>query len=132
MTNLGENSYNIIMATEMIGLSHTERVIVASVARFYHSKFQYDNPAGIGEGLDRAGYLTVAKLTAILRLAAGLDRSHKQKLIGLKAAWKEKQLILSVDTTADITLERGFFEETKEFFVEVFHIEPILKQRKVY
>lgn len=132
MTNLGENSYNIIMATEMIGLSHTERVIVASVARFYHSKFQYDNPAGIGEGLDRAGYLTVAKLTAILRLAAGLDRSHKQKLIGLKAAWKEKQLILSVDTTADITMERGFFEETKEFFVEVFHIEPILKQRKVY
>lgn len=132
MVNLGENSYNIIMATEIIGLSHTERVIVASVARFYHSKFQYDNPGGIGEGLDRAGYLTVAKLTAILRVAAGLDRSHKQKLIGLKANWKEKQLILSVDTTADLTLERGFFEETKEFFTEVFHIELLLKQRKVY
>ena len=59
-----------------------------------------------------------------------MDRSHKQKLKGLKATLKENQLILSVDTSVDITLEKGFFEERSEFFREVFSVEPILKQKK--
>ena len=72
----------------------------------------------------------VAKLTAILRLANSLDRSHKQKLKGLKAALKDNQLLLTVDTQEDITLERGFFEANSDFFKEVFSVEPVLKQRK--
>lgn len=126
LMNIGETSYNIIMATEIIGLSHQEREIVASVVRFNHSKFAY-----YGQGdLDKDSWLTVAKLTAILRLASGLDRSHKQKLKGLKASLRENQLIFTVDTQADITLEKGFFQTRGEFFREVFSVEPILKQRK--
>lgn len=132
MVNIGETSYNIIMATEIIGLSHIEREIVANVVRFNHSKFIYYGQQDSVKGLDRSSYLTVAKLTAILRLASGLDRSHKQKLKGLKASLKENQLILSVDTTEDITLEKGFFEEKGEFFQEVFSVEPVLKQRKIF
>ena len=41
MINIGEASYDIIMATEMIGLSHMEREIVANVVRFNHSNFVY-------------------------------------------------------------------------------------------
>lgn len=41
MVNIGETSYQIIMATEIIGLSHTEREIVANVVRFNHSPFVY-------------------------------------------------------------------------------------------
>ena len=130
MMNIGESSYQIVMATEMIGLSHQEREIVANVVRFNHSKFIYYSGRNDVCGLDREAYLTVAKLTAILRLANGLDRSHKQKLKGLKASLKESQLILSADTTEDITLEKGFFEERSEFFQEVFSIEPVLKQKK--
>ena len=72
----------------------------------------------------------MAKLTAILRLAGGLDRSHKQKLKGLKASLKDNQLIFTVDTQADITLEKGFFRTRGEFFREVFSVEPVLKQHK--
>lgn len=132
MVNIGETSYNIIMATEIIGLSHTEREIVANVVRFNHSRFIYDWQQGGNGGLDRSAYLTVAKLTAIIRLASGLDRSHKQKLKGLTAALRDNQLILSVDTTEDITLEKGFFEEKAEFFQEVFSVEPILKQKRTF
>lgn len=132
MVNIGENSYQIIMATEIIGLSHTEREIVASVARFNYSKFvYYSQQSGINR-LDRDSYLIVSKLTAILRLASGLDRSHKQKLSGLKASLKENKLVLTIDTQEDITLERGFFEVRGNFFKEVFSLEPVLKQRKVF
>lgn len=131
MVNIGETSYNIIMATEIIGLSHMEREIVANIVRFNHSKFvYYGQLQGAGSGLDKEAYLIVAKLTAILRLANSLDRSHKQKLKGLKSVLRDNQLILNVDTLEDITLEKGFFETRADFFQEVFSILPVLKQRK--
>ena len=130
MVNIGTTSYNIIMATEIIGRSHMEREIVANVVRFNHSRFTYYGQQDGVQGLDRESYLTVGKLTAILRLANGLDRSHKQKMRGLKAALKDNRLILTVDTQEDITLEKGFFEAKAEFFQEVFSVEPVLKQWK--
>jgi len=129
MVDVGEVSYQIVMATEIIGLSHIEREIVANVVRFNSSQFVYfGQDAAIG--LDQDSYLIMAKLTAILRLASGLDRSHKQKLKGLKAVLKENKLILAIDTQEDITLEKGYFEDREEFFKEVFSVEPVLKQRK--
>ncbi|MCM1056324.1 MAG: HD domain-containing protein [Firmicutes bacterium] len=126
MLNIGETSYDIIMATEIIGLSHAEREIVANVVRFNHSRFIYYE----GQSVDRETYLKIAKLTAILRLSSGLDRSHKQKMKGIKAVLKDNQLLLSADTPEDITLEKGFFRERAEFFREVFSVEPVLKQKK--
>ena len=130
MMNIGENSYQIIMATEIIGLSHMEREIVANVARFNYSGFIYYDRQTDTTSLDHNSYLTVAKLTAILRLASGLDRSHKHKLTALKANLKEGQLVLTVDTQEDITLEKGFFEMRGDFFKEVFSVEPVLRQHK--
>ena len=133
MINIGEASYDIIMATEMIGLSHMEREIVANVVRFNHSSFVYygqaqDRP----QGLDKESYLTVAKLTAILRLANSLDRSHKQKMKGVKAILQDNELILKVDTQEDITLEKGFFQTSTEFFKEVYSITPVIRQKKKF
>ena len=133
MINIGEASYDIIMATEMIGLSHMEREIVANVVRFNHSNFVYygqaqDRP----QGLDKESYLIVAKLTAILRLGNSLDRSHKQKMKGVKATLQDNELILKIDTQEDITLERGFFQTNTEFFKEVYSITPVIRQKKKF
>ncbi len=131
LINIGESSYNIILATEIIGLSHMEREIVANIVRFNHSPFlYYDRLKSQGSGLDRPSYLIVAKLTAILQLANSLDRSHKQKLVESKASLKEGRLVLTVDTMEDISLEREFFEIKVPFFQEVFNIEPLLRQRR--
>lgn len=129
LVNIGETSYNIIMATEIIGLSHTEREIVANIVRFNHSDFKYYEQLDT-KGIDKSSYLVVAKLTAILRLANNLDRSHKQKLKGLKAKLQDNELILQVDTQEDITLEASFFAKRSEFFTEVFSITPVLHQKK--
>ena len=131
LVNIGETSYNIIMATEIIGLSHAEREIVANVVRYNHSAFgYYSGMQNSGTQLDRESYLVVAKLTAILRLANSMDRSHKQKLKGIKAAYKDNELIMTVNTQEDITLESGFFLASSEFFKEVFSVTPVLKQKK--
>ncbi len=76
--------------------------------------------------------MTVAKLTAILRMASSLDRSNKQKFAGIKATLAEDELVLTMDSMEDISLEKRFFEETGEFFREVFSVQPILRQKKKF
>lgn len=99
--------------------------------RFNHSPFlYYGELQGKGSGLDQNAYLTVAKLTAILRVANSLDRCHKQKLKGVKAVLRENQLILQVDTLEDLALEKGYLKKSGSFFEEVFSVEPLIRQRK--
>ena len=130
LVNLGECSYNIIMSTEIIGLSHMEREIVANVVKYNHMEFDYYEVMGKEGTLDRQSYLTIAKLTAILKIANGLDRSHKQKFKDVKTAVKDQQLIITVDTSVDITLEKGLFQKRAEFFEEVYSVKPVIRQRQ--
>lgn len=128
LVQIGETSYQIIMATEMIGLSHKERQIVASIVRYNHSDFMYyDQLKQAGVDLPKEDYLTVAKLTAILRLANALDRSHKQKVSEVKGTLVGAELILTVSTLEDMTLEKGIFVSRADFFREVFCVTPVLK-----
>ena len=80
-----------------------------------------------GEGsLGRDGYIKVAKLTAILRLANSLDRSHKQKLKEVKASLSGNELLLSIGTPQGFLLEEAFFPEASDFFEEIYSIRPVI------
>lgn len=130
MTGVGLASYEIVMATEIIGLSHTEREIVANVVKYNYLEFDYYEEMNKGAVIDRETYLCIAKLTAILRLATGLDRSHKEKFRDIVAVHRGDELILTVNTTYDITLERGLFASRAVFFEEIFNITPVIKQKR--
>lgn len=128
MVNLGECSYSIIMATEIIGLSHLEREIVANVVKYNHLEFDYYEAMN-SNTMDKESYLKIAKLTAILRLANGLDRSHKEKFKNIKITLKEEKLLITVDTQEDITLEKGLFDARADFFEEVYNIRPVIRRK---
>lgn len=130
MVNLGECSYSIIMATEIIGLSHLEREIVANVVKYNHIEFDSYEAMGKIGALDEEAYLRIAKLTAILRLANGLDRSHKQKFKNVRITMKEEKLVITVDSNADITLEKGLFDDRADFFEEVYSVKPVIRQKR--
>ena len=80
MSNAAECSYAIIMSTEIIGLSNMEREVIASVVRFNSEPFKYYGEADSKSAIDRDTYMLIGKLTAILRVANALDRSHEQKV----------------------------------------------------
>lgn len=132
MVNLGECSYNIIVYSEIIGLSHHEREIVANVVKYNHMEYNYQDVCLHESDLGHDECLSIAKLTAILRLANGLDRSHKQKFKNVKISLKNDELIFTVDTQMDISLEKGLFYHRAEFFDEVFSIHPVIRQRSTY
>lgn len=129
LANVGECSYSIIMATEMIGLSHLEREMVAQIVKFNHEDFLYYSEIGKSTTLDKESYLVIAKLTAILRVANGLDRSHKQKFRNITAALKDDTLELTVQDDVDITLEKGLFDSKAAFFEEVYSVRPIIRTK---
>ena len=80
MGDVAECSYQIIMATEIIGLSTEERQIIANAVRYNTTEFVYYSEIAGEVGMDRSVYLLIAKLTAILRIANAMDRSHYQKV----------------------------------------------------
>ena len=128
--NLGDCSYNIIMSTEIIGLSNSEREIVANVVKFNHMEFESYEAIASSHLISSEQYLRITKLSAILRVANGLDRSHKQKFKDIKVHIKDKEFIITVNTDKDITLEIGLLRERARFFEDVFYLKPVIKQQK--
>ena len=103
MGDVAECSYQIIMATEIIGLSTEERQIIANAVRHNTTEFVYYSEIAGEVGMDRSVYLLIAKLTAILRIANAMDRSHYQKVKNMKAMLKDRTLLLTVDSEQDIS-----------------------------
>lgn len=136
--NANECSYNIIMFTEIIGLSHLEREIIANVLRYNVRDFDYnqvqmetnmDNISG-SYGSHKDVTILIAKLTAILRLADSMDRSHKQTLKDCKMEVKDGSLVVRTTYPGDMTLDAISFEQKASFFEEIFGIRPILKRKR--
>lgn len=130
MSNRAECSYNIIMSTEIIGLSLQERRIIASVVKYNTTDFTLEDVVAQPQ-MSNKDYLLITKLVALLRVANAMDRSHRQKFEKVKAEMKEQKLIITVETNEDITLEKGTFPPKADYFEEVFHVRPVIRKKKV-
>ena len=130
LTDVADCAYNILMATEIIGLNHAERQIVANVVRFNTAEFSYYDDLALISSVSREEYIVIAKLTAILRAANSLDRSHHQRVKDLNISIKGNKLILGVQSDEDLTLERGTLEEKDSLFEEVYNLKPVLRQTR--
>ena len=128
LNDIGENSYKIVTSTEIIGLSHQERMIVAYVIRYTTGDFpEYSE---IKNEFSREEYIKIAKLNAILCLADAMDRSHQQKFTNFTVRKRGYDLTITGQTLYDITLEHGMFIQKSPFFEEAFGIRPVLRQKK--
>lgn len=126
-----ECGYDIIMATEMIGLSHAEREIVANIVRYNKTVFRYYGEIADHSQLDKSSYVKIAKLSALFRIADGVCRSYRTKVNDVRFSVKGNELVINVYTVDDIDLEQGFFFRKASLFEEVFSIKPVLKYKRL-
>ncbi|MCR5452729.1 MAG: hypothetical protein K6F00_08900 [Lachnospiraceae bacterium] len=125
----GEATYAIIMSSEIIGLTHDERKLIALVCRYNHARdVSFET---VGDGLSGEDYIVFLKLLAILRVANALDRSHKQKMKDVKTTLKDGKLTIRISSKSSLNLEKGMFDEKADFFEEVFGIRPVIVERSV-
>lgn len=125
-------SYNIINASQIIGLSDAELRMVASIAR-YHS---LEAPGLESTGLVKLGTaerIKAMKLIAIIRMADAMDTSHKQKLSISSMAIQDEQFIIRAESWEEAALEYWTFNMKSEFFSEVFGLKPqiVIKNRMI-
>lgn len=123
-------AHDIIMASEIIGLTHLEREIVASTALY--NTFPLPSYDKVLDRLDHDSYLIVAKLSAILRVSNAMDRSHRQKFKNVRAKIRGKELVITIETEEDIALEKALFDAKAAYFESIFSIKPVIKEKRVF
>ena len=125
LSSAGESTYTIIMSSEVIGITHDERKLIACVCANIHSA-DITYPA-LSDKLSEEEYVIFLKLLAILRVANALDRSHKQKLKDVKIAKKGNQLVIKSMAKSSFNLEKLMFDEKAELFSRVFGLWPVIE-----
>jgi exopolyphosphatase/guanosine-5'-triphosphate,3'-diphosphate pyrophosphatase len=86
-----KHSYHLILHADLLGMTPTEQVLVANIARYHRGappKKTHENLAGLGRAL--RDKITV--LSAILRVADGLDRGHVGGVADVKVRWLQRAI----------------------------------------
>lgn len=130
LSNAPMCAYNIIMSSEILGLSHLEREIIALTVLY--NTLPLEDYEELSDRIDKDSYLTVAKLSAILRVANALDQSHKQKFKNIRVSMKGRELVITVEVFENIALEQTLFEIKTAYFAKVYSLKPVLREKRIY
>lgn len=127
-----KHSYYLIRNSDrLVGFTDQEIEVVAQIAR-YHRKSapKASHPEWVL--LDDDDQRTVLVAAAVLRVAIGLDRSHRQAVVGLSVAEHDGTLaieITPVSETADLSLELYAAAERTSLLEQVLglpvRVEPV-------
>lgn len=114
------HSYHLILHGNLIGLSARQRELVANIARYHRKalpKKKHDNFTRLSPDEQT----TVARLSALLRLADGLDRTHTQNIKGLTCQCYADtvRLIVTADAFPEVDLW-GAEQKGVKLFQKVF------------
>lgn len=94
----------LILNADLRGFSESEIQVMAHVAR-YHRRSTPKKRHELYEELDKALKIRIQKLSAILRVADGLDRSHYQNVEGMTVEVSDKEITITIQTNSDPELE---------------------------
>jgi len=120
------HSYYVITHGDLTGFSADEVEVIASLARYHKGK----GPKGSHENWKRLDpYLrpVVEKLVALLRIADGLDRSHRQVVADIVCRVRPRRLELDAVARGDCEAELQAARRKANLFERVFDREPVLR-----
>ena len=117
-----KHSYYLVRNSDrLVGFTDQEIEVVAQIAR-YHRKSAPKASHPEWAALDDDDQRTVLVAAAVLRVAIGLDRSHRQVVTGLDAAEHEGQILVTIrteDPDVDLSLELYAADERSGLLADV-------------
>ena len=119
LRNHGEHAYQIIMGSDIFGLSDEEKEVVATVVYYHYKGIPSDEDAYF-DALTEYQKIAVIKLAAIMRMAIALDAGGNQKIQRIRIERQQGSVLVTAYTSEDISLERWTFEREAAFFAAVF------------
>jgi exopolyphosphatase/guanosine-5'-triphosphate,3'-diphosphate pyrophosphatase len=123
-----KHSYYIITSSGPITLSKSDWELAANIAR-YHRK-AHPSPKHLPFGqLSPSQQDVVRKLSALLRIADGLDRRHESRVKEIVCAvQKKKSVEVKISGPADLTVEIEGALDKARLLNEVFNVELSIQQ----
>ena len=127
-TNHQAHSYYIIRNAELLGFDQKEIEIMANLAK-YHRKKGPSKKEGV-PGLDEKGLKTLIVLSAFLRIAESLDRSHCALIKSARFVnATDEGALLEITMTGDCQLETWGVESQVKGFRKAFDLDLLLRFR---
>jgi exopolyphosphatase/guanosine-5'-triphosphate,3'-diphosphate pyrophosphatase len=118
----------LIKNAEMPGFTGAEIAMMATIVRYHRGSMPKNNDArALKEhedyySLDRADRTTVLKLAAILQVADGLDRAHRQTVSNVGCSVNDHIASFAVEATGECDLEIWSAERKSVWFSDVFGV----------
>lgn len=117
----------LAMNGDIPGLEGRERAIVAAAVRYHNRKADPSGNHTAYSALDNRDQRTARRLAAILRIAEGLDHSHRQRVTSLRARFQRGAATLEAKARGDAAEDLRDAGRGAELFEKEFHIRVYLR-----
>ncbi len=114
-----KHTYYLIRHGDLRGFTDEQLMIVANVARYYRKSVPDLDDPNFAE-LNEDQQDVVSRLVAILRMAEGLDRGHRQRVRDVAVNNGSKGVRLVARTRSDASIEIESAEKRAKYFAKVF------------
>jgi exopolyphosphatase / guanosine-5'-triphosphate,3'-diphosphate pyrophosphatase len=113
------------------GLEGRDRNVVAAVVRYHNRKSEPDSHHPAYCGLTNNDKRIARRLASIVRIAEGLDHSHRQRVVGLRAAFQRGAVTFQVQARGDATEDLRDGERSANLFEKEFHVQLFFRMCSV-
>ncbi len=103
------------------GLEGRDRHIVAAIVRYHNRKSTPDTDHPAYSALNNSDKRVVRRLAAILRIAEGLDHSHRQRIQDVRASFQRGAVTLRLHVRGDAAEDIRDAERSSALFEKEFH-----------
>ncbi len=121
-----KHSMYLIRNSEIFGLGVRNLLLVALVARYHRRASPQPTHEGYAT-LNREERVAVAKMAALLRVAAALDESRSQRIHDFSCSVEDSRLVISIPRAEDLSLEQLALRQNGSLFEEIFGMRVLLR-----
>jgi exopolyphosphatase/guanosine-5'-triphosphate,3'-diphosphate pyrophosphatase len=119
------HSYHLIRHANLVGFSPREIEIIANLARYHRKGLPRKQHPNFGR-LSRPDRELVRRLGAVVRLADGLDRSHRRRVHRVEIRLKKSRLHLTLVSDRALDLELWGGRQKKDLLERAYAVEVTL------
>ncbi len=120
-----KHSQYLIMNSDLMGYSHDEINMIGNIAR-YHRKSPPRSSHRLFKMMSENEQHKTAAMSAVLRAADGLDRSHKSLVKDVEVTVKPKKIEIKLVSEHNLSLEKKKFGMKKDLLEEISGKELII------
>jgi exopolyphosphatase / guanosine-5'-triphosphate,3'-diphosphate pyrophosphatase len=104
------------------GLEGRDRNLVASVVRYHNRKSTPDGHHPAYSALNNNDKRIARRLASLVRIAEGLDHSHRQRIQSMRASFQRGAVSLKIDARGDVAEDLRDAERSSGLFEKEFHV----------